>query len=948
MPNPPPASWTEIAGTEITGTDITATSNEPLPLNRVDLVWLVIEGPVEIFALRKDTESTPPRRIYLATAHAGDILFGWEDADRAGFPSLLAVGHSGATVRVVARRDLEAAWSQAPIRDALIAATDGWIEGMSNGLARYGRPAPAAEHTALAGDTFTLQAGQRAKARTGVIWVGADGGEVQIRDNTTITLGGENAAFPIAAENWLRAPDTVELAAADTAAVLQAGQLWQGVQTFHSGIFASLGIDLDAAQAEDFARMRQKSQANRTVLDASLAKVAGVMDPATGLEVSRDSQAEGALAEAAAIVAAYFGVQFQMPKTFVGEVTETDKLFQIARASGLRLRPVTLAKDWWRRSGQAMIAFDAEDGTACALVPEGRNEYRLHRPAERSSGVVDGQTADRLRPNAFAVYGRLPNRALRLSDLVTATARFVKLDMVQYVVLLGLSTLLSLLVPIVVGELMGTAIPFGELPRIAILAGLLAAAAIGQLTFNVAKAVAMMRLETQAENYLQSGVLDRVLRLPVSFFRGFTVGDLTRRVMGISAISQSVTGTVVGAVFSGVFGLANLVLMYIYSPVLSIAGTLLLFVLLIIVIGGNYLQNRIQKRALHLDGQVSGLVMQLLVGIAKIRIANAEPRAFGEWASTYADQRRETFKARSIANGLTIFYAMYTAFSSLLFFYLISFVLAEPIPLASFLAFSVAYGQVLAATMAMAGAVTGSMVTLALYDRMKPIFEAVPEIDEAREHPGVLGGAIEVSHASFGYAPDIPDAVKDVSIEVMPGEFVALVGGSGAGKSTLLRLILGFETPRSGAVFFDGKDLAKIDVSVVRQQLGVVMQNGGLTPSSILENIVGSSPPDPRRCLGSSTERGYGGRHPGYADGPADDRLGGRRQPVRRAAATPDDRPRPGQQTTDPAVRRGDQRARQRHPGHRHRKPGPAKADPPGRRAPPQHHREGGQDLRHA
>ena len=282
--------------------------------------------------------------------------------------------------------------------------------------------------------------------------------------------------------------------------------------------------------------------------------------------------------------------------------------------------------------------------------------------------------------------------------------------------------------------------------------------------------------------------------------------------------------------------------MYIYSPVLSIAGTLLLFVLLIIVIGGNYLQNRIQKRALHLDGQVSGLVMQLLVGIAKIRIANAEPRAFGEWASTYADQRRETFKARSIANGLTIFYAMYTAFSSLLFFYLISFVLAEPIPLASFLAFSVAYGQVLAATMAMAGAVTGSMVTLALYDRMKPIFEAVPEIDEAREHPGVLGGAIEVSHASFGYAPDIPDAVKDVSIEVMPGEFVALVGGSGAGKSTLLRLILGFETPRSGAVFFDGKDLAKIDVSVVRQQLGVVMQNGGLTPSSILENIVGSSP----------------------------------------------------------------------------------------------------------
>ena len=142
----------------------------------------------------------------------------------------------------------------------------------------------------------------------------------------------------------------------------------------------------------------------------------------------------------------------------------------------------------------------------------------------------------------------------------------------------------------------------------------------------------------------------------------------------------------------------------------------------------------------------------------------------------------------------------------------------------------------------MAGAVTGSMVSLALFDRMKPIFEAVPEIDEARGAPGCPGRRHRDQPCEFRLCAGHPDAVKDVSIEVMPGEFVALVGGSGAGKSTLLRLILGFETPRSGAVFFDGKDLAKLDVSVVRQQLGVVMQNGGLTPTSILENIVGSSP----------------------------------------------------------------------------------------------------------
>jgi ATP-binding cassette subfamily C protein len=83
--------------------------------------------------------------------------------------------------------------------------------------------------------------------------------------------------------------------------------------------------------------------------------------------------------------------------------------------------------------------------------------------------------------------------------------------------------------------------------------------------------------------------------------------------------------------------------------------------------------------------------------------------------------------------------------------------------------------------------------------------------------------------------------LKNLSISIGAGEFVALVGPSGCGKSTLCRLLLGFEKADSGAIYFDGQDLAGLDRVAVRRQIGVVLQNGQLTAGDIFSNIVGAS-----------------------------------------------------------------------------------------------------------
>jgi ABC-type bacteriocin/lantibiotic exporter with double-glycine peptidase domain len=129
-----------------------------------------------------------------------------------------------------------------------------------------------------------------------------------------------------------------------------------------------------------------------------------------------------------------------------------------------------------------------------------------------------------------------------------------------------------------------------------------------------------------------------------------------------------------------------------------------------------------------------------------------------------------------------------------------------------------------------------------VYERAKPILQSLPEVDELKKHPGTLTGSIEISNLSFRYGAEDPLILHDITIDIKPGEFVAIVGSSGSGKSTLLRLLLGFEKPSAGMIRYDGQDLASLDMQALRRQIGVVLQDGSVLGGSIYENIVGSSP----------------------------------------------------------------------------------------------------------
>ncbi len=239
------------------------------------------------------------------------------------------------------------------------------------------------------------------------------------------------------------------------------------------------------------------------------------------------------------------------------------------------------------------------------------------------------------------------------------------------------------------------------------------------------------------------------------------------------------------------------------------------------------------------------MVLQLLNGLSKLRVAGAETRAFALWSRLFSRQQSKRLASRRVQIALTVFQAVFPVFSSIVIFYCVwhlSETTFHPLSTGHFIAFTTALAQFFAAALMFTSALQAAASALPAYRRARPILEAKPEADLSKSQPGLLSGAIEFSQVGFSYREGLPSVLNGLSLSIRAGEFIALVGSSGCGKSTLCRLLLGFERPQNGAIYFDGQDLAGLDVQAVRKQIGSVLQSSGLMAGDLFRNIVGDLP----------------------------------------------------------------------------------------------------------
>ena len=828
------------------GEAVVMSGNKPFLIADPLSCWLVEEGRVDIFTVAVKDGEPSGARAHFVSVDPGHAFFGMDLEAYGMGGGFLATGKSGTRLRKIPAARLRGLAADPAQSTRIAGLVDGWVIGLSEALVR-GLPTISPDFDLEPGQETILGAQRRARAGKGVVWTPLQG--VALFIGLSEVSGA--ALFPITREGWIEAnEEPLILAPVETLGAVAGEALWEGLDLYHRVLCECEFLNKKLATVDEFNRLRSKAEHAVAAQEAAYKEIGGILEhpeaKATDLFEGGDVEP---VYQACRYVCAALGMEAKKPQDARTERTFDENLQAVAITSRFRTRLVALRGDWWKEDQGPFLAQTAENRQAVALVPHGPAAYDWVDPKTGEKALVDAEFAANLSPFAYSFYRRLPDGVLTAKDIVKFGARGLRRDIVTLIALGLAMGVLGSMGPYFMGQLFDTAIPQAEKSLLAQFTIALFVSAIASMAFKVTQSIAVMRLQGRMDYSIQAALWDRLLDLPSTFFKQYTSGDLADRAGGIDAIRALLAGAAMGAVLGTLSAIFYLGLMLSYSMPLALLAIGLTLVFLGVTTAANMVQLRFQRQQMTMRGAITGLVVQLISGVGKLRACGAEPHGFRVWAKAFAEQRRVAFRAGGIQSAVAVFNSAYPLLSSIAIFATLVYVQgssgtsggAGGLSTGAFIAFSAAYGAFAAAMQSLSEASLSLLVAVPIWERLSPILTTEPEIDATKAPPGQLRGEIEVSHVWFRYSEDTPYILKDLSIKIPPGQFFAFVGGSGSGKSTLMRLMLGFEKPEKGSIYYDGQDLASLDIRLVRQQLGVVLQDSRMLPADIHRNIVGMS-----------------------------------------------------------------------------------------------------------
>lgn len=584
-------------------------------------------------------------------------------------------------------------------------------------------------------------------------------------------------------------------------------------------------------------QLRYREQSDNAAFEDAIDSIAGAI---MGTRL-RDALSENEIAGSAIDEILRFYHCKPKNEELPSQITTVDEQIEYRmRPFGIKNRRVTLDKGWYNHAVGAMLGTMKEDGSAVALIPGRFSGYRLIDFKTGKQLKLSRKNEELLDKEALCFYEPLPQKALTIVDLLKFMVQQLSAsDIALYLLLMGLSAALGLLSPLFTRWLFSDVLESGSLQVLLALAVFMVCFSISRLCFGAFQSLINSRIGIKQNIAVQAAVMNRIMSLPPTFFRKYSAGELSQRSSYVQSLCSILFSTIGMTGLTSLFSLIYIGQIFTFAPSLVVPSLAITVATVALSLFTTFRQMKVTSERMETSAKTSGLTYSTITGIQKIKLAGAEKRMFSRWAKQYAAEAQLEYNPPVF---LKISGTVNLALSLIGTMILYAAAVKNHVGVADYYAFNTAYGMVSSAFMSVASiAVTFANIKPTL-EMANPIMEAEPEVQDGKEIITSLQGGISLSHVSFRYDESSPNVIDDLSLTVKPGEYLAVVGATGCGKSTLLRLLLGFETPQKGSIFFDSKDISKIDPESLRRKLGVVMQDGKLFLGDIYSNIVITAP----------------------------------------------------------------------------------------------------------
>ena len=583
-------------------------------------------------------------------------------------------------------------------------------------------------------------------------------------------------------------------------------------------------------------QIRERKQNDQNIFEDSLLKAASAVLGHKRAGIAADDRI--ITREELDRILKYFHFQ---PREMPPGITSREEQLEIyLRPHGVMYRMIRLEKNWYRDSYGPILANRREDQTPVALLPGKIWGYCYQDPETGKTKRITRETAALFEEDALCFYRPLPQKELKVSDLFQHMRICLDWrDCATVIVLAAAATAVGMLITNITKSLTGFVLESGNLSLLMATAVFMFCVLLSSQLITTVKELGLSRIRTKASIAVESAMMMRIINLPAGFFRDYSAGELSTRSLYVNRLSGLLIDQVASVMLTALMSFLYVFQCFRFAPSLGGPALLIMLVSLTVTLAVAILQRKVNQRVMEQDTHASGVAYSVISGVQKIRLSGAEKRAFALWEHSFSEMVDRKY---NIPFFLKIGPAVSTAVTlagTILLYYRAVRTGVSP---SNYIAFNAAYGTAVGALTALSTVTNALSEIKPILNMAEPILRAVPESAEQREIVTSLSGNIELNNVRFRYSEDMPYVVDGVDLNIHAGEYIALVGATGCGKTTLVRLMLGFETPERGAVYYDGKDLSKLDLKSVRRKIGSVTQDGSLFQGDIYSNIVISAP----------------------------------------------------------------------------------------------------------